>query len=261
MYNVIIKGDMQMTVYLDTLFVVNLAAECAVNYASYVLLDRKPKILRIFSAGTVSAVISVFGVVFPAFAKLNYIFSILVLLILFGKCDIKEFLKNTAAYCICAVCAFGVCRLFYSYTDFAVKLNGKVFFPSKDLEIFISFLIFTYSAKLIKAVFKYKNNFYTVKLTAKGRHTYAKAFLDTGNTLTYNEQPVIAVSEEIFDKLGLIPDTDIYYKTVSGETNIMKASIIDEIYFCDEKSGFKNIYAGINKSTKFEILLQNTIHP
>jgi len=157
-----------------------------------------------------------------------------------------------------------------------VLINGYEF-PMSIFVVFASMYIYLF-VQLIKYL-KHKNkitNFYfDVQIKQNEKTYYLRGFLDTGNKLLDNSEPVVIIPLKQFLKifkdyplekipLGKAPNNPHYINTLSvGDKNKILVLDIDEISIKNnEKSGvYKNVKLGISKanfSSDFDMLLHST---
>lgn len=256
-----------MTIYLDIVFFINLAADFMIYFTSAVLLGIRVKKLRIVLTSVAAALYGTTAVVCSVLTNvaLANIFSILTILMIFGKCDIYAFLKRLFVFY--AVCIFtsGICTFAsFGVKDLMVIYSGAVFFPADDLVFFIALISAFCLMKVLKYFLKKPKLYYKIILKSGIKSIPAVAYYDTGNRLTdpVSGLPVIIISSEIADKLENNSYITLMCNTVSDNYTI-RAIHIDEIYFCDENRAITNILAGIllKNDKDFDVLLHNRVHP
>lgn len=255
-----------MTIYIDILFLINLIIDMAVNFTALVLCDNKIRFLKLLTVSAIGAVYAVLAVLFSFFSLkiVVFIYIIINVFLLFGKSNFKVFLKRLILYCTSAIFCLGICQIFLALnTKNYVSINNIEFFPAKDISIYISTIALCLSAKLLKATVNHKKVYFSAELRLNNIKLPVIAYYDTGNTLVFQNKPVIIISEQIAEKLNSNDYVEILYKTVSDETQKMQGILIDELYFTEEKTSIKNILCGIgNISEKdFQVLLNKRTYP
>jgi sigma-E processing peptidase SpoIIGA len=155
------------------------------------------------------------------------------------------------------------------YTNFGIVTTSKFSLE----QICIIALIFTYilelSVKHLKLKFNTNSLIYSLTLTNEAKSVKINAYLDTGNFLNHNGQPVLILDLNIFLKLTnqnlitfLTSKTQtINTNTVTG-TNQLKIFKVDEIKIQNGKTKniLKNQLVAINttncfKNTNYQALL------
>jgi len=274
-----------MEVYIEYVILDNLIIDyLIVFFTQFLLSTRFKKINTLLSVvfGVVCAV------VLPLFSiKTMYLFLIkiligfLMVLMLKKYANFREFLTTcivlfTITFLFGGLC-MGVCNMLGLKTNGGQVLINGYEFPMSIFVVFASMYIYLF-VQLIKYL-KHKNkitNFYfDVQIKQNEKTYYLRGFLDTGNKLLDNSEPVVIIPLKQFLKifkdyplekipLGKAPNNPHYINTLSvGDKNKILVLDIDEISIKNnEKSGvYKNVKLGISKanfSSDFDLLLHST---
>jgi len=274
-----------MEVYIEYVILDNLIIDyLIVFFTQFLLSTRFKKINTLLSVvfGVVCAV------VLPLFSiKTMYLFLIkiligfLMVLMLKKYANFREFLTTcivlfTITFLFGGLC-MGVCNMLGLKTNGGQVLINGYEFPMSIFVVFASMYIYLF-VQLIKYL-KHKNkitNFYfDVQIKQNEKTYYLRGFLDTGNKLLDNSEPVVIIPLKQFLKifkdyplekipLGKAPNNPHYINTLSvGDKNKILVLDIDEISIKNnEKSGvYKNVKLGISKanfSSDFDMLLHST---
>lgn len=262
MYNEFTRDEDDMTIYIDILFIINLVADLAINYTTSVLCDSKVRVSRLILVSITDAIYGILAIQFPFFSLkiILGLFIIINIYMLFGMGSKKQFIKRVITYCFTCIIAAGICRLFLKTSNYAVSYNGYTFFPTSDISIYLSMIILSMSSGYIKKIFAQKRYIYNVILRKQDKKIKTTAYYDTGNTLTFNQRPVIIVNEKIFNKFSSDEKIEIAYTTVSEKMSVMQGIHIDEIYFPNENISICDIYCGVGH-LKLNVLLHKNTYP
>ena len=274
-----------MEVYIEYVILDNLIIDYLIVFFTQYLLSAKYKKINMFLAVSFGVVCAV---VLPLFSIRNiYLISIKVLIgivmtiILKKYANIREFLTTcivlfTMTFVFGGLC-LGVCNLLgLSISGGQVIINGYEF-PMSIFVVFGSIYIYLFIQliKYLKHKNKILNYYYDVEIKQNNNRYYLRGYLDSGNKLFDNNNPVVVISFKQFMKifkdypiekipLGSAPNNPHYIRTLSvGDKSKLLILDIDEITIKNnEKSGvYRNVKLGISKvnfSSDFDMLLHSS---
>jgi len=256
-----------MTIYLDIIFLINLAADFTLNFTCTILAERKTSFKKIFLISLAGALYGSCSILFPFLEKrfIAFIYSCFNIFLLFGKSTKDEFIRHMAMYYFVCVLTGGVCCFFSQEKNTALLHSGKIFIVANDVSIFSSLFIVCIISKLIKTITKYKRLHYKVTLKTKKTSVQCTSYYDTGNMLTepLTGKPVIIISKKIADILGCEKEGIVKYNTISENNKYLDLIKIDELIFYEDNYVMKNIYCGIaeQENTRFDVILHRETYP
>ena len=198
-----------MTIYLDIVIAINLIMNFAVFYIVKKLLHENMSKWRIFLGASVSTSIYIASIVF-GITILGFSSIIFGILITFKR---NNFLK---AFIYAHAAAFLIGGMVTALNNYGILQNFSFILLISSTAICYVFLIF----------FKrLKKEYYKLEIYEKGEKKVLKAFLDTGNGLTFETMPVIIINQGHFEEKTHI---QIPYKTVAEE-GFLKAFVPEKI--------------------------------
>ena len=213
---------MNLTIYIDILFLINLITDYIILNSTALLSGRKANTKRVLFASCIGATYSVI-IFFPSLKILNVIFlkflvSILIIFAAFKFENLIGHLKILLIYYITNAIYGGGTYIFYSYTAIGSKMNfsNGVYYISLPLWciIIIAFLFYF----LIKVFSRLSDSRFTVRSINKIEiHLFESrieinALIDTGNAL--------------YDPISLLP---ILLLEVSALKNKISSGLYNEL--------------------------------
>lgn len=240
-----------MKVYLDYIFFINFLFDFILLIGVSLVLKRKLSKTRLFLSsifGGISFFLVFLDISSFIFFNLKILFGLLMVIICFSYRNIKYTLNNLFFLMILSILLGGF--LYFFYIEAGYSHIGMIFFPNnKKINIIVLLLlsivlILIYNFYIKKQKFNNSTN-YKCKLIYKGKKYNLNGYLDTGNTLTYYEKPVIILNKDIIkDDFNLFIPFNALDKT--GILKGFKTNI--EI----EDTSFKNIIVGVSND-KFHL--------
>ncbi|MCL2610459.1 MAG: sigma-E processing peptidase SpoIIGA [Defluviitaleaceae bacterium] len=198
-----------MTIYLDMVIAVNLIMNFAVFYIVKKLIHENIGKWRILLGASVSTSIYIASIVFNI-TILGFSSIILGILVTYKR---KDFFK---AFIYAHAAAFLIGGMVTALHNYGVFQNFSFILLISSTAICYVFIIF----------FKrFKKEYYTLEIYANDEKKVLKAFLDTGNGLTFETMPVIIINHGHFEEKTYI---QIPYKTVAEE-GFLKAFVPEKI--------------------------------
>ncbi len=256
-----------MTIYIESFLLQNILINLALLRLVYVSLRQKTNLFRLILASIFG---SIFSIIASAYLNNHYIINLLkvicasvIIIIAFKQC-FKNFILSII---LLFVYTFSFGGIIMSLAKTSYQSNfGIILSNDINLEA-ICLIIISISyiyEKLIKNLkFKIKSNqlIYKVELHNGKHRLRLNAFLDTGNNLNINGQPVLIVDISTYCKLLKKNLVDFYLEkgqtvsvaTVSGASQ-MKLIKIDKLTLFINKNikTYNNSYIAINNSSIFK---------
>ena len=240
-----------MTVYIDGLLFLNFYLDFLLLLTVVVALKRNVKVFRIILGAFVGSLTIL--VLFFKIGSLELFFikiylSFIMCIVCFGYHDLKSFLINIGCFYIVSILLGGF--LYFLNITFSYKHNGIIFFNNGFsinalFLIIISPIILYFYIKQMKLfkqkiAFSFKTNIYIGRTVLN-----LNGYLDSGNTLTYKNRPVILtnIDNNFRNKKIYIP-----YIVIggSGLLECIKVRKVEVIGI----GVFENVYLGFSKDFK-----------
>lgn len=178
-----------MVIYIDIFFIKNLVFNGMLLYLTSLLIRKKTKMSRIVIASIIGALYSIWALYYKSIfdsSMLKICMSIIMLLISFGKKEIKEMLSSFF------IASYGIAGIIASLLD----INSQILM-----------LLFAISMMLIFYIYKsnYKNrDYYELRLEIMENQIDLIAKLDTGNELSdaiFGDAVIVVSEEKIKNKI------------------------------------------------------------
>ncbi len=255
-----------MTIYIESFLIQNLIINFCLLRLVEITAKSKTSFFKLLLSASIGAGFSVFGAVFiQNTIALNVLKLVCatVMISLAYKVKWKEFVFDFILLFIYTY-AFGGAIIGLSssayLTEFGVIVSSKM----NLWVILLSIIVLTYIFQLVSRHIKSKINLtkliYSITLKLHNRKIKINAFLDTGNRLTYNGQPLIiidintylALTKKNLVEFYLSKMDEIVLNTVAGK-NVMKIAKIDsiEVNIGGKKKILNTQYVAINTSRTF----------
>lgn len=206
-----------MTIYLDVIFLENLAMNYIILLATGLINHIKLKQIKCLLAsiiGSIYAVISMMGLsVIYANLFLKIALSIAMIYIAFSPKSPKVLLKQLIIFYLTSF-AFGGCSfaLLYFIKPENIKMQDGVLMGSYPIKIallggIVGFVVIINAFKIMKGKFSKKDMFCEIEIVLEGKKRRIKTMIDTGNMLKdpITRFPVAVVEKE--ELRNLIPDS------------------------------------------------------
>ena len=201
---------LNLTIYIDVLFLLNLITDYIILSACGFILCRKSQRFRLALASAIGALYSVM-IFFPQLTLLNLAFAktvagIIILLTAFGFSNIHAFLKLLLTYCVVNSVYGGGMYLFFRFTSLGSKMNCSNGIYYIDLPLWCVLLlvfVFYYLTKVFTKISDQripKAHIEQLVIHFLGTRVTVNALYDTGNALydPLSLNPVIPVEGDIF---------------------------------------------------------------
>ena len=240
-----------MTVYIDGLLFLNFYLDFLLLLTVIVILKRNVKIIRIILGafiGSLTILVLFFKIDSVQLFFIKVYLSFIMCIACFGYRDLKSFLVNVGVFYMVSILLGGF--LYFLNITFSYKHEGLIFF-NNGMSINALFLIivspiilyfYVKQMKMFKQkiTFSFKTNIYI------GRKVLSlNGYLDSGNTLTYKNKPVILtnIDNNFRNKKIYIP-----YIVIggSGLLECIKVRKVEVIGL----GVFENVYLGFSKDFK-----------
>lgn len=256
-----------MTIYIESFLIQNILINfCLIKLVSSTLRPNTT-FFKMLLASTMGAIFSVLSAIFiynNTLLNITKLICSLTIIVIAFKQSKKQFIFSFILLYLYTYALGGAITSLSSnvyLTNFGAIMTSKFSLET----ITISIIIFTYLFELIAnhLKFKFKSNglYYNLTLTLNNNSIKLNAFLDTGNHLNYNGNPIIIVDLNSYLKLAKINIVEFYLQkteelstqTINGNNNL-KLFKIDEIEIKNEKNliNLNNQFIAVNTSNCFK---------
>ncbi len=201
-----------MTVYVEYVLINNLVIDYLLLKLTFVLTGKNHKRWRVFLCAILGGV---FSLIFPLIkigkfylAVIKVLFGILLLFLSVNFKGRKEYYVNLAVFCMLTFLLGGA--IFGVYFILGVSYSSEIavamcFLPAWGIIYALKNVVsFLYRRREVERVL------YPFELTLEGEKLTGRGFLDTGNTLYYNDIPVVVCEMSFIKKL--LGDGGVYKK-------------------------------------------------
>ena len=240
-----------MTVYIDGLLFLNFYLDFLLLLTVVVILKRNVKLFRIILGaflGSLTILVLFFEIGSLELFFIKIYLSFIMCIVCFGYHNLKSFLINVGCFYMVSILLGGF--LYFLNITFSYKNNGLVFF-NNGISVNALFLIlmspiilyfYIKQMKMFKSkvVCFFKTNIYVGKKVLN-----LNGYLDTGNSLTYKNRPVILtnIDNNFRNKKIYIPYIVIGGSGVLECIKVRKVEVIGI-------GVFENVYLGFSKDFK-----------
>ena len=205
-----------MTIYIESFLIQNILINfCLIKLVEVTLKPNTTFFKMLFASiiGAIFSVISAVTIYNNLLLNLTKLFCSLSIVGIAFKQSKKQFIFSLILLYLYTYALGGIITSFASNTY--LTSFGAIMTSKYSLEaITLSIIIFTYMFKLVTnhLKFKIKSNglHYNLTLTLNNKSIKINAFLDTGNHLNYNGEPVIIVDLNSYLKLAKINIIEFY---------------------------------------------------
>ena len=201
-----------MIIYLDTVIAINLFMNFFIFYMVKKIVNKDIKIGRVILGTTVATGVYIISIIFNLII-LGFISIIFGILVTFKRHDFFKALVYSHA------CAFLIGGMVTVINNYGIFQNFSILILISSTTICYIFIVFFK---------KLKKEYYKLEIYIDGEKKVLKAFLDTGNSLTFEKMPVIIVTNKKFETYKRETFIEIPYKTVAEE-GFLKAFIPEKI--------------------------------
>lgn len=243
------------SIYIDVLITVNIFIDYFLLILTKKIIGANVKYLRIIIGSIVGGIISLTALlpVLPFGLNIlsDFIATMLLIFITFGKCEIKTYIKRVLVFFALSF-AFGGLMIFI-YLSFKPKgmgiYNDVVYFDISPILLIILTLVCYYILLLVKKLTKtvYKSDVHNIEIKINDKSYIFSAKLDTGCNVKepFSGKSVIVAEKEVFEdfvpdktKVRVIPFTSL------GGSGILQGFCADSIII-DGKAVDNSVYIGI----------------
>lgn len=274
-----------MVVYVEYAIIDNIILDALIIYLVAISLHTKFNKLNVTLSlvqGVTYAIITPFitaSVFFTAIIKV--VFSLLIVLSLNKYKNIKQYIVTYMLFLSFTFVLGGVCYALLNmfkipYNQNGILLNGYALPIS--IFVFIAFVYVFVFIKFLKNYLKHKQtrcSTYDVTITIDGKKYYIRGFLDSGNRLYDDNNPIVVISFACFckifknfpfekimlDRVSGVDLKNAHYINVATATSSAKMLVFncDSIQICHDDINIKktNVAMGVSKKnfSQFECLL------
>ena len=182
-----------MTIYLDVVFLENVCMNAIIIYGAAVITKVKCKILNVAISSTIGALYVIGTYLTKSYIYLNplskFVLSLAMVYIAFIPKSMKVLFKNLLIFYLTSF-VFGGCAFFLLYYIKPQEILYKNGFLTGTYPIKIAFMgaiiglvIVSIAFKIIKNRLSKNDMFCEVTIEYKGKVTYVRTMIDTGNLL------------------------------------------------------------------------------
>ncbi len=264
-----------MEIYIESFLIQNILINFCLLRLVYLTTKNKSGVFRLILASIIGASFSVLASIILKHALILNIIKIICaisMLVIAFKQTKKQFIFNLILLFIYTYAMGGAITSLSSanyLTSFGAVMMSKFSLELITISIILLTYIFELVVKHIGIKIKTKNFIYTLILKSNKRQISINAYLDTGNLLSYNGEPVIIMDLDVYLKFCkknivefyLEPCKTISLSTVAGR-NELKLFTIPEIEIRQgrDKKVLHNQYIAVNshdtfKKTNYQALL------
>lgn len=253
-----------MTIYIEDFLLQNIIINFCLLRLVYISTKYRTKNYKLLLSSIIGAVFSSISAKFVSDMLVTNIIKILCsfLMILFSfNLSKKQFIYSYILLFIYTYALGGVMIGFASNSYFSS--NGIIMQSKFSLEIITLLIVsFTYifeiSLKHTKNKILNSNFIYNIQIKSGKRTLKIKAFIDTGNNLSFNGKSVMVLDNSCF--LKLIDLTYFTSKTQSIKTSTVSGSKTLTLFMLDEIKIFSNKKTKIIKNQYIAIDNMNSFH-
>ena len=240
-----------MTVYIDGLLFLNFYLDFLLLLTVVVILKRNVKLFRIILGsflGSLTILVLFFEIGSLELFFIKIYLSFIMCIVCFGYHNLKSFLINVGCFYMVSILLGGF--LYFLNITFSYKNNGLVFF-NNGISVNALFLILVSPIILyfyIKQMKMFKSKvvcFFKTNIYVGKKVLNLNGYLDTGNTLSYKNRPVILtnIDNNFRNKKIYIPYIVIGGSGVLECIKVRKVEVIGI-------GVFENVYLGFSKDFK-----------
>ena len=240
-----------MTVYIDGLLFLNFYLDFLLLLTVVVILKRNVKLFRIILGaflGSLTILVLFFKIGSLELFFIKIYLSFIMCIVCFGYHNLKSFLINVGCFYMVSILLGGF--LYFLNITFSYKNNGLVFF-NNGISVNALFLILVSPIILyfyIKQMKMFKSKvvcFFKTNIYVGKKILNLNGYLDTGNTLSYKNRPVILtnIDNNFRNKKIYIPYIVIGGSGVLECIKVRKVEVIGI-------GVFENVYLGFSKDFK-----------
>ena len=256
-----------MEIYIESFIIQNLIINFCLLRLVYLTTKSQTTFFKLFIASLIGTLTSVVVSIFLDSTLIINIFKLstaILMIILAFKQTKKQFIFNLLLMFIYTYSFGGIIISLNSniyQTSFGLVMTSKYSLELICFSICVITYIFEYAVKFLKHKIKTSSLIYDLTLYQKNRSLKINAFLDTGNLIEHNGQPVMILDINSFLKLYdinlieflTIKTDEISTKTINGKNNL-KLFNVDKIEIKNGKKLIKleNLKIAININNTFK---------
>lgn len=265
-----------MTIYIESFLLHNVLINFCLLRLVVITLKSKTNFFRLISASIVGAGFSVISAIFLSnqiiLNFLKFACAIITLVIALKQSK-KQFIFSIILLFLYTYALGGAIMNLTStnyYTSFGIISASKFSLELITTLAIVVTYIYEFIAKYIKFKLKTNNLIYPITLYSKEKKIDLQAYLDTGNFLNINGEPVIIVDLKSYLKLSnknlidfyLSKNDEIVANTVNGSNNL-KLFKIDkiEIKINKERKTYFNQYIAVSPNKFKDLNYQALLSP
>lgn len=203
----------EITIYIDIIFLENLIMNSIILYATAIILKNKPKVIRVLLSSMLGSVYAIITYIteIPIYttAILKAILAIIMIYIAFNPQSIKKMWRQVAIFYLTSFVFGGVALyLIYYIKPQDVLMKNGIFVGEYILKVImlgaiVAFVTIKISLKIIKTKISPKDIYCKIKIKLNQKTIETKAMIDTGNLAKepITNAPVIIVESTLLEDI------------------------------------------------------------
>ncbi len=199
----------EITIYIDLIFLENLIMNSIILYATAVILKVKPKTIRILISSTIGSIYAIMtyiteiGIYSSTISKI--ILSIVMIYIAFNPQNIKKMWKQLLIFYLTSFIFGGVALyLIYFIKPQEILMKDGMFAGEYVLKVIllgaiVSYIVIKISFKIIKTKISAKDVYCKIRVKVNNKIIETRAMFDTGNLLKepITNTPVVVLENSL----------------------------------------------------------------
>lgn len=254
-----------MKIYIETFLLQNILINLCLLKIVQTTTKYHSTFFKLLLASILGSVFSVLASVFILNALILNIIKFVCAIVMLKsafKLNLKQFLTSFILLFVFTY-AFGGAVMSLSSsvytTSFGVVCKSELSLTGICFIILIITYLFDLVARSIKNHAKTNNYIFNIQLELNNSKIRLNAYLDSGNLLEYNNQPVMIIDKNVyyklvkndFIKLGLTSNT-ISTNTITGSNKLQLIKVDKIIIFAKKKIVIENQYIAKNSTNAFK---------
>ena len=206
----------QITIYIDIIFLENLLMNSIILYATAVILKISPKLIRVIVSSTIGSVYAIILYIteIPIYTSIvsKLILAVVMVYVAYNPQNFKKMLKQVAIFYLTSFVFGGVTLyLIYYIKPQEILIKNGIFVGDYILKVImlgaiVAFVTIKISLKIIKTKITPKDMYCKIKIKLNENIIETKAMIDTGNLAKepITNTPVVIVESTLLE--NILPD-------------------------------------------------------
>lgn len=235
-----------MTVYVEYVFLNNLAINYLIAYLTLTALREDVKIGRTLLVATIGGLFSVLQLYFDGYnAVVKILLSIVMVALLKKEYTLNSFTLALTVFYLISFAFAGAALMLENFYD----LNGSLYYFAVCGGILLAFAVVRYSVKSLYERKMTKEYHLPVEVMTEEGAVQLTGYYDSGNKLTdQNGSPVVVIGRTLSEKLKLSQDGEIAVNTVGGVKILSLVAIKLKIYYSSGANKLYRTHAAVSDS-------------